>query len=61
MKNTFEMSDLGELKYYLEIEVLQNKEGVILKQSCYAKELLKDAKMFECNPTRFPMEPNLSS
>ena len=31
MSSNFEMSDLGLLTYYVGIEVIQHKEGIILK------------------------------
>lgn len=36
MKNTFQMSDLGLLKYYLGLEVNQTEEGITVCQSAYA-------------------------
>ncbi|KAD4385676.1 hypothetical protein E3N88_25845 [Mikania micrantha] len=59
MKLVFEMSDLGQLSYYLGIEVDQQKNGITLKQSAYAKELLKIAGMSECNSSTWPMEHKL--
>ncbi|KAM0001541.1 putative RNA-directed DNA polymerase [Helianthus debilis subsp. tardiflorus] len=59
MKSAFEMSDLGQLSYYLGIEVDQQKTGIILKQSAYAKKILKLAGMTECNSSKFPMHHKL--
>ncbi|KAM0008921.1 putative RNA-directed DNA polymerase [Helianthus debilis subsp. tardiflorus] len=59
MMKVFEMTDLGLLSYYLGIEVEQKKEGITLKQSGYAKKILKSAGMFDCNPSKWPMEPKL--
>lgn len=41
MNKQFQMSNLGLLKYYLGIEVHQGKECTTLKQSAYAKKILK--------------------
>lgn len=59
MMKEFEMSDLGLLAYYLGIEVSQKKEGVLLKQTTYAKRILEEFGMNECNPTACPMDPKL--
>lgn len=52
----FDMSDLGLLSYYLGIEVEQDRNGIELKQTAYAKKLLTKAGVSECNPIRCPME-----
>lgn len=57
MNNFFEMSDLGKLAYYLGIEVEQGDGFIELKQTGYAKKLLKQAGLEDCNPTKFPMDP----
>ena len=57
MSDTFDMSDLGKLSYYLGIEVVQGQGYIELKQSGYAKKILQKAGLDECNPTKFPMDP----
>ena len=59
MMKEFEMTDLGLLMYYLGIQVDQRKDCIMLKQSTYAKKLLQQFKMAECNPTKYPMETKL--
>ncbi|GJT23892.1 ribonuclease H-like domain, reverse transcriptase, RNA-dependent DNA polymerase [Tanacetum coccineum] len=51
MTSQFEMSDLGELTYYLGIEVSQGKDCVEIKQERYARKILKEADMqdLQCN------------
>ncbi|KAG6499559.1 hypothetical protein ZIOFF_039349 [Zingiber officinale] len=56
MMTEFEMSDLG-LSYYLGIEVEQQKSRISLRQSAYAKKILSQFKMADCNATKHPMEP----
>ncbi|KAG6527283.1 hypothetical protein ZIOFF_009380 [Zingiber officinale] len=53
----FEMSDLGLLSYYLGIEVEQQKSRILLRQSTYAKKILSQFKMADCNATKHSMEP----
>ena len=59
MEEEFEMSDLGLLSYYLGIEVAQLKHCIKLKQASYAKKILQQVGMDECNSTKYPMEANL--
>ncbi|XP_042472191.1 uncharacterized mitochondrial protein AtMg00810-like [Zingiber officinale] len=57
MMTEFEMSDLGLLSYYLGIEVEQQKSRILHRQSAYAKKILSQFKMTDCNATKHPMEP----
>ncbi|GKC13618.1 uncharacterized mitochondrial protein-like protein [Tanacetum coccineum] len=59
MTSQFEMSDLGELTYYLGIEVPQGKDCVEIKQERYAMKILKEVGIEDCNPALCPMEPGL--
>ena len=59
MMKEFEMSDLGLLSYYLGIEVDQKKECITLRQTAYAKKILKQFEMADCNPSKYPMEAKL--
>nr|KAJ0197689.1 hypothetical protein LSAT_V11C700345610 [Lactuca sativa] len=59
MKRVFDMSDLGLLSYYLGIEVLQGKDGIMLTQKGYAEKILKASGMEGCNSSQYPMEPKL--
>ena len=59
MSSKFEMSDLGLLTYYLGIEVLQYDGGISLRQEGYAKKILEETNMIECNATQFPMDAGL--
>ncbi|KAD7117558.1 hypothetical protein E3N88_04826 [Mikania micrantha] len=59
MRKNFEMSDLGQPSYYLGIEVVQQNRGIAICQEGYATKVLKNANMWDCNPTKYPMEPGL--
>ena len=50
MKNRFEMSDLGLLTFYLDIEVKQDAEGISLSQAAYDRKVLSNSGMDGCNP-----------
>jgi len=57
MTKEFEMSDLGLLSYYLGIEVGQYRDFTTVKQTGYAKKVLDQFGMGQCNATKFPMDP----
>ena len=59
MTNLFRMSDLGELSFYLVIEVQQQSGLITLQQAAYAWKLLQKAGMEDCNPCAVPMEARL--
>jgi len=59
MRGTFQMSDLGLLHYYLELEVNQSERGITLGQKAYAAKILENAGLIGCNPSYIPMEPRL--
>ena len=42
----FEMKDLGQLKYFLGIEVLRSREGIFINQRKYILDLLAEAGIF---------------
>ena len=48
MKNEFEMSMIGEMKFFLVLQFFQNKEGIFISQTKYLKDLLKVQKMVTC-------------
>eukprot|EP00252_Welwitschia_mirabilis_P008803 TRINITY_DN20998_c0_g1_i2.p1 TRINITY_DN20998_c0_g1~~TRINITY_DN20998_c0_g1_i2.p1 ORF type:complete len:125 (+),score=22.89 TRINITY_DN20998_c0_g1_i2:128-502(+) len=41
MTKEFEMTDLGQLSYYLGIQIQQNPSGIFLNQGKYAFDMLK--------------------
>ncbi|KAD6452986.1 hypothetical protein E3N88_07691 [Mikania micrantha] len=59
MEQTFEMSDLGLLTYYLGLEVSQGNSGIKITQQSYAKKILRMTGLEDCNSTKIPMEPGL--
>ena len=40
MKNEFEMTDQGMMKYFLGLEVTQNDQGIFICQHKYATDIL---------------------
>lgn len=57
MKSEFEMTDLGKMRYFLGVEVLQNSKGIHLCQKKYAREVLERFGMGECNSVKNPIVP----
>ncbi|GJU95833.1 retrovirus-related pol polyprotein from transposon TNT 1-94 [Tanacetum coccineum] len=55
MKNNFEMSMMGELKFFLGLQVHQSPCGIFIGQAQYAIELLKNHGMDECVFMKKPM------
>eukprot|EP00253_Pinus_taeda_P006143 PITA_06143 len=54
IKEEFEMTDMGLLKYFLEIEVDQNENGIFISQEKYANEVLERFNMQESKETITP-------
>lgn len=57
MMREFDMTDLGKMRYFLGLEVLQTPHGIHMSQTKYAAEILKRFEMEECNPVRNPLVP----
>ncbi|XP_016722827.1 uncharacterized mitochondrial protein AtMg00810-like [Gossypium hirsutum] len=55
MKKVFEMSDLGNMNYFLRMEVMQTEKGIFLSQRSFAVKVLDKFSMKNCKPTSTPM------
>jgi hypothetical protein len=58
MTNRFEMSMMGELKYFLRFQVKQLKEGTFLCQTKYTQDMLKKFSMEKAKHAKTPMASN---
>ena len=54
----FEIKDLGNLKYFLGIEVARSKEGISVSQRKCTLDLLTETGMLGCRPADTPIELN---
>ncbi|GJW06676.1 putative RNA-directed DNA polymerase [Tanacetum coccineum] len=59
LNKRFKMKDLGELKYFLGIEVLKTKTGLCLNQRKYCLELLHEFGLLACRPVLTPLPENI--
>ena len=60
LKSDFAMKQLGPLKFFLGIEVLNSPNGVLLFQQCYIKDILSCTKMLDAKPVHTPMASSTS-
>jgi hypothetical protein len=55
MESEFQMSMMGELTFFLVIQVKQMRQGTFVHQAKYTKDLMKKFNMAELKPVSTPM------
>ncbi|GJS75081.1 retrovirus-related pol polyprotein from transposon TNT 1-94 [Tanacetum coccineum] len=55
MHSRFEMSLMGEIKFFLRLQILQSPRGIFINQAKYALEILKKHGMDKCDSLGTPM------
>jgi hypothetical protein len=56
MQNEFEMSLLGELSFFLGLQICQSNQGIFISQTKYIIEMLKRFGMEDCKPVITPIQ-----
>ena len=59
LHNLFHTKDLGMLKYFLGVEVMRSKQGIMLSQRKYVFDLLSKTTKSGAKPCSTPMTPNV--
>src|SRR4051812_12018205 len=54
----FEVKDLGQLRYFLGIEIARSPRGIVLSQRKYVLDLLSETGMLGCKVASTPVEQN---
>lgn len=57
MKRKFAMTDMGKMRFFLGVEVIQNDNGIFIHQKKYANDVLMRFDMSECNSVNSPIVP----
>jgi hypothetical protein len=60
MSKEFEMSMMGELQFFIGLQVKQAKEGTFVHQAKYTKGILKKFKMDDSKPLSTPMSTTIA-
>ncbi|MGI4673413.1 reverse transcriptase domain-containing protein [Klebsiella pneumoniae] len=55
MQSKYEMSMMGELTFFLGLQVSQRKDGIFISQAKYVKDLLKKFDLEDFSPTKTSM------
>jgi hypothetical protein len=60
MSKKFEMSMMGELTFFLGLQIKQTREGTFMHQGKYTKDMLKKFDMDEAKPLSTPMSTTMA-
>ena len=51
LHSKFNLKDLGDLKYFLGLEIARSNKGIVLSQRNYTLQLLEDTSFMGCKPS----------
>ncbi|KAI3788025.1 hypothetical protein L2E82_00620 [Cichorium intybus] len=57
LSKEFKIKDLGQLKYFLGMEIARSKNGISVSQRKYTLDLLSETGMLGCKPASIPLDP----
>ncbi|KAI3769445.1 hypothetical protein L6452_00547 [Arctium lappa] len=60
MKKEYKMSMMGELTYFLGLQIKQSDKGTFISQGKYVKDMLKKFDLTQTSPMKTPMAPPLT-
>ncbi|KAJ9538188.1 hypothetical protein OSB04_030921 [Centaurea solstitialis] len=60
MKSEYKMSMMGELTFFLGLQIKQSEKGIFINQGKYVLDILKKFDLTSCTPMKTPMAPPLS-
>lgn len=52
----FQMKDVGELRYFLGLEIARTEQGIFVSQKKYVLDLLKKAGLLDARPYKLPLD-----
>jgi hypothetical protein len=55
MQSEFDMSMVGELSFFLGLQISQSRKCIFISQMKYTKEMLMKFKMEDCKPVSAPI------
>jgi len=58
LQKWFQTKDLGDLRYFLGLEITRSKQGIYISQRKYVMDLFKDTGMLTSKPVYLPMDLN---
>ena len=59
LHSQFHTKDLGMLKYFLGVEVMRSKQGILLSQRKYVLDMLSEIGKLGTKPCSTPMAPKV--
>ena len=58
MSEEYQMSMMGELKFFLGLQIRQQRNGIFMSQEKYLKDVLRKFSMQDCKGIKIPMPTN---
>lgn len=59
LSQKFHMKDLGQVRYFLGLEIDKSPNGIFLSQKKYITDTLKEHKLFNVKPLQLPIDSHI--